>query len=320
MDPCLGLGWSGVDLFFVLSGFLIGGILLDARASSHYFKTFYLRRFYRIIPIYYAWILAYVLVMALFGTFLKAHVEGGNTPEAKYQILVQLIFLQNFGILSYSPIAGAWFAPTWSLAVEEQFYLIAPLIIRFLSKRFLYVFLAGVILAAPLIRLSSYYHFPRWNSDITLFYSLTPCRADALAIGILAALLWRDDAVRPWLSVHVKLLYGSVGGLAVGIVAFGRWFPSPFSVAQASVGYTWIAIFYASILLLSIAKSAGPIAWLARMRWLREIGRVSYCIYLIHAAVSVVFSAVLHVAIGHINGNRSIRGQRNRCRPLLRHS
>jgi peptidoglycan/LPS O-acetylase OafA/YrhL len=308
VNPFLGLGWSGVDLFFVLSGFLIGGILLDVRTSQHYFKTFYLRRFYRIIPIYYVWILAYVLLMAIAGTFLRTHIQGGNEPDAKYQTLVQLLFLQNFGILGYAPIARAWLSPTWSLAVEEQFYLLAPLVIRYLSKQALRVLLAVVIFTAPLLRVVFYYHFPRWNSDIALAYTLTACRADALAIGIFAALLWRTDAVRAWLTVHGRFFYGLVGGFGLGVVALGRWAPSPFSIVQTSVGYTWIALFYASTLLLAIAKPAGPIAWLARMPWLRELGRVSYCVYLIHLAVVVVLFAVLNATLGHLTGLESFVG------------
>src|SRR5579863_5157152 len=81
-------GWTGVDLFFVLSGFLIGGILLDVRTSPNYFKTFYLRRFYRIIPVYYVWIAIYLLVVAALGQFSS----GARTAA------VLFLFLQNFGM------------------------------------------------------------------------------------------------------------------------------------------------------------------------------------------------------------------------------
>ncbi len=296
------IGWSGVDLFFVLSGFLIGGILLEARASPHLFRIFYLRRFYRIIPIYYVWILAYVLVMATAGPFLRAHVQGGNLPDARYQVLAQLLFLQNFGILGYAPIAYAWLALTWSLAVEEQFYLVAPIVIRYLSKPSLRKFLAAVILGAPPLRLFFYYRFPRLTTALPVAYTLTPCRADALAMGVFTALLWRDDTVRAWLRVHRRLFYGLVGTFALGMMVLGKWFPSPFSIVQTSVGYTWNALFYSSVLLLAIAEPAGLTAWLLRVPWLRELGRVSYCVYLIHLAVSLIILALLRAAIGTLDG------------------
>src|ERR1700730_2320684 len=163
LERVIAFGWTGVDLFFVLSGFLIGGILLEVRESPQYFKTFYLRRFYRIIPVYFAWILCYILVMAVAGSFLAAHTSHANNDlwGSGHWLLIQFLFLQNFGTLNSLPsIAWIWFSPTWSLAVEEQFYLVAPLVIRFLSKTALYVFLATAILMAPALRVWIYYAMP----------------------------------------------------------------------------------------------------------------------------------------------------------------
>src|SRR3984957_16569101 len=127
------LSWSGVDLFFVLSGFLIGGILLDARDSPNYFTVFYARRVFRILPIYFAWVTAFLIFS---GSWLIA--------------LQQFLFLQNLRAMPYTPASFIWLAATWSLAVEEQFYLLAPAIIRFLSRLMLYLFWSAVILMAPL--------------------------------------------------------------------------------------------------------------------------------------------------------------------------
>ena len=80
-EQFIALGWTGVDLSFVLSGFLIEGILLDARSSPSYFKTFYFRRFYRIIPHYCGWIVCYLLVMALKGHFFSAHFSSLGGPD-----------------------------------------------------------------------------------------------------------------------------------------------------------------------------------------------------------------------------------------------
>jgi peptidoglycan/LPS O-acetylase OafA/YrhL len=146
------MGWSGVDLFFVLSGFLIGGILVDARNSPSYFKTFYTRRFFRIIPIYYLWILAYVVLVGVAGSFLRAHSNSGVITAPGMPIYAQFFFLQNLMVFPFAGLAGAWFGHLWSLAVEEQFYLVSPLVVRLLSTRMLTIFLACLIAAVPLLR------------------------------------------------------------------------------------------------------------------------------------------------------------------------
>jgi peptidoglycan/LPS O-acetylase OafA/YrhL len=129
------MGWSGVDLFFVLSGFLIGGILMDARGSVSYYHTFYVRRFCRIIPIYYAWITAYILLVGLAGAKVQVLSNSGVAPPLNLSIYSYYLFLQNLHIASLAGLAGAWFGHLWSLAVEEQFYLLAPLVIRFVAPR-----------------------------------------------------------------------------------------------------------------------------------------------------------------------------------------
>jgi peptidoglycan/LPS O-acetylase OafA/YrhL len=278
------MGWTGVDLFFVLSGFLIGGILLDVRSSPSYFKTFYVRRFYRIIPLYYVWILCYLVVVAFAGPFFSAYASSQGEPVASSHLYLLPAFLQNLGPVRYSAFAYAWFAPTWSLAVEEQFYLVAPIVIRLFSRRWLYWLLSLVIFSAPLLRLWVYYHVPRANG-FEPAYELMPCRADALAMGILAALLWRSRMFRLWMSNHASVLYGLAGMSLAGVFVLGRYSPLLWSFAMEFIGYTWIAGFYALILLLALGVPSGPVARLARMGSLRELGRVSYCLYIIHYVI-----------------------------------
>ena len=276
------MGWSGVDLFFVLSGFLIGGILLDARESRSYFRTFYMRRFFRIIPVYYAWIAAYIAMVTVGGSFLRAHAHTGVVEGVDFVILAQFLFLQNFGDFLASPISYWWFTATWSLAVEEQFYLVSPLLIRFLSRRRLTVFLGAVVAGAPLIRLFIRHQFA---NGMWLGYRLMPARADALAFGMLAAVAWRTPAFREWLSAHARFLYSAFAALLAGFLALWKWFPNPQQLLTQTVGYTWLALFYTVILLLALARPSGPIAAISRLGFLRDLGRISYCVYIIHAAV-----------------------------------
>src|ERR1700693_6110825 len=146
---CFRLVLAGIGRFLVLSGFLIGGILLQVRDSPNYFKTFYARRFFRIIPLYYAWILTYMVLSIFAGNFLSTRV--GSVQKIDISILAHFLFLQNFRDFLKSTVSFWWFSSTWSLAVEEQFYLVAPLLVRYLPKRALTLVLGLVTLGAPVL-------------------------------------------------------------------------------------------------------------------------------------------------------------------------
>src|SRR5205823_3917919 len=133
---------------------------------------------------------------------------AGDAPLIRHQLIALFLFLQNFGVIDYSPVSQAWFQPTWSLAVEEQFYLLAPFIVHVLPRRALYVFLTTIVVTAPFLRVWAHDHLPRGGGGLDLAYTLTPCRADALALGILAALLWRNDQFRERMANHPRILYG----------------------------------------------------------------------------------------------------------------
>jgi len=274
------LGWTGVDLFFVLSGFLIGGILLNVRDSPRYFQTFYARRFFRIIPLYFAWIVLYMVVATL-GSRCVSLVVGTIQP-VDLSILSHFLFLQNFRNILTSTVSFWWLSATWSLAVEEQFYLVSPWVVRFLSKRALTLFLVLVTVAAPLLR---WFIGSQGDSGPWLAYRLMPCRADSLAIGMLAAVAWSNAKSREWLAAHTALLYGLFAMLLAGVAYLWRWHSDPLKLLTQTVGYTWLAAFFAVSMLLTISRPASPLAFLARFRFFRELGGVSYCIYIIHTTV-----------------------------------
>jgi peptidoglycan/LPS O-acetylase OafA/YrhL len=282
------LGWTGVDLFFVLSGFLIGGILLAVRDSPDYFKTFYARRFFRIIPIYYAWIALYVLLSLIAGSFLTARV--GSVQKTGIFILAHLLFLQNFKDFLNSTVSFWWLSLTWSLAVEEQFYLVAPLLVRYLPKRILALALIAVMFGAPILRLVVRNSF---SSGPWLAYRLMPCRADSLAAGVLVALLWSNLKSRAWIEAHALLLYGLFAILFAGVAYLWRYHSDPLLLLTQTAGYTWLALFFALLLLLVLSRRASFLAALMRFSFLREIGGVSYCIYIIHTAVFLFCHQIL---------------------------
>ena len=138
-------GWVGVDLFFVLSGFLITGILLDTRDRVDYYRHFYIRRALRILPIYYA-VLA--LVTALSGSYFV----GGHT--AWPSLVFNLFYCSNLSILFGIPFQ---YPVLWSLAVEEHFYLLWPVIIRRFTRRAIVFSLVFVGVACPHITRSGFF-------------------------------------------------------------------------------------------------------------------------------------------------------------------
>ena len=154
----LRLYWSGVDLFFVLSGFLIGGILLDARTASNYFRVFYTRRFFRIVPIYGVLLVATVIVVRLSRAGYIGNYRELYTTMLPWPFFA--LFLQNIGMSIWHDYGTLPLGATWSLAVEEQFYLTLPLVIRLFSRRMLLRFIAAGVVAAPLVRTWFYHHDP----------------------------------------------------------------------------------------------------------------------------------------------------------------
>jgi peptidoglycan/LPS O-acetylase OafA/YrhL len=289
IHPFVAMGWAGVDLFFVLSGFLIGGILLDARTSPQYFKTFYIRRFYRIIPLYYAWICAYVLLVAVLGrTQLPS---TGLQPEASPPLYTYFVFLQNLRVFHFSGIAAAWLGVTWSLAVEEQFYLIIPLLIWLLPRRALSAALGAVILCAPLLRLAVHISA---QSGPALVNLLMPCRADAFAMGIMAAILWRDSEVRAYLAANGIVMPILLGASFAGFLAISAtWYSQPWSLGMQTIGLTAIAFFFAVTIFFALSSPTNAVASMMRTGWVCDIGVVSYCMYLIHLAIWGTFHILL---------------------------
>jgi peptidoglycan/LPS O-acetylase OafA/YrhL len=254
-------GWSGVDLFFVLSGFLVGGQLLDARATPGNVGTFYIRRLARTFPLYFL----LLLVVAATGR--------GVIP---WQALV---FLQNVLWSTTPPLGASWIQPTWSLAIEEQFYLLLPAAVLLLSRRQLAVLLGFVLLVAPLLR--------ALLMNSTASYYLLPCRADELALGIIAAMAVRDQGARQWLvSNHDKISAATLGLGAVSLGAIMAGLPD----AVMLVGFP--GLFYAGVLLLFVLRPT---------RGVRVIGRIgtwSYPLYLFHGPVSLSVASWLGHSLG----------------------
>jgi peptidoglycan/LPS O-acetylase OafA/YrhL len=282
------LGWSGVDLFFVLSGFLIGGILLDAKNSENYYRTFYARRIHRIFPIYYGWILLYLLIRTagtrLIPSFLPIAAVGIK------HLPFDLLFVQNFTQLPFGTFDWYWFLVTWSLAVEEQFYLVAPLLIRSLSKVSLTVTLCATVVLAPILREVLFRFTPAsymyWNT-------LMPCRADTFAVGILAALAWKSPEIRSFLSLRKRWVYATLIFLFAGCLFLLKFLPGTTNHITAIWGFSWLAFFYVTLMLTILLDPGGRLGRVMHLGWLRKLGGISYCLYIVHVPIDGILHAVL---------------------------
>jgi len=266
--------WSGVDLFFVLSGFLIGGILLDHRRSENLFRVFYLRRAFRIFPLYFLVLLSYVACLLL--RLDIPYLFTGHIPIWSYAT-----FLQNFTISWYA-VNPAYMGGSWSLAVEEQFYLLFPLVVYFTPPRKLAYVLLAALLAAPPFRIALYHWFSK--DHFLAFYVLMPCRMDALSVGVLCAMAYRSAYFSqlfkeniPWLR---PLVVAAFLFLICGID------PILSSKSMIFGGYTVLAILYGIILLDSILGPKGLLKRLTHVGWLRALGKIAYSVYLFHLAVA----------------------------------
>jgi peptidoglycan/LPS O-acetylase OafA/YrhL len=269
------LTWSGVDLFFVLSGFLIGGILLDSRDSPRYFKTFYMRRCCRILPLYTIMLLLFSLRFIVPNGLAGAFGKFSQTP---IPWLSYATFTQNFWMAWNGTFGAGTLAATWSLAVEEQFYLTVPLVIRSIRKSTLTFFLLLVIGLVPLLRTAIYFSFAHGRfAD----YVLMPCRADALSMGVLAALLLRDRSFSGWLRTHPNTLKKITLCLFLGLIPLTVW-GDAFSVPVITIGYSWLAMFYTGCLLIAVTSTSLSMQRALGNPVLLSFGTTAYCTYLLH--------------------------------------
>ncbi len=278
LQGCFRLGGYGVDLFFVLSGFLIGGTLLDYKASPRYFRTFYFRRFHRIFPLYYLWLGLYIVFALTVFRYLPASIRvtwSGWKPAVVYAI-----FVQNLIPKQIQGISASWLGPLWSLAVEEQFYLLMPLAVRFLSKRRLVQLLIAMVFLSPLLRVV----FSKWTHGAQ--YTATPLRADALAMGVLLALALRDKTWEARMRRGVNWLYTAIGVLFGAVLYLAAWSLAPSRRWDPPWGFTCMNLFFTALIILALMRPHGSWSRLCKHSALRNLGGISYCIYVIHLAVS----------------------------------
>ncbi len=255
--------WSGVDLFFVLSGFLIGGILLSKRNSPKYFVPFYVRRAARILPLYVLCLAAFYLTRPLHSSWI----HDSALPWYWYATL-----LQNIKMVA-QPSSALWLAPTWSLAVEEQFYLIVPVLIRFFRDRSIPHLIATVIVGSFCLR-ALLYMMSSHAAEAS--YVLLPSRADALMMGVAAAWIQQKGMIISRFRLYCLLLPVAC---SVGLLFWLT--PDRHSPAMMIVGYSLIACAYTLILMIAVRGGFTFLRW----RLLTSAGVLAYGLYLFHLPV-----------------------------------
>ncbi len=267
--------WTGVDLFFVLSGFLITGILLDTRNSERYFTSFYARRFLRIFPLYY---LVLFLAFVVLPKFPALHPVLAGQAELPPQWPYWL-YLTNFFIAGSGWVHG-WVDISWSLAIEEQFYLVWPLVIWLCPPRAVPLICVAVLLAEPILRILA----RESGMQALPIFVLPWYRLDGLAMGSLLAVAQRRGLM-PTLDRWVPaVVVGCVAGLVVCAIMGGHtWWWNRW---MQQYGYSLIALTGGAMLVGAIARPADS-RWprMLSAGWLRAFGKYSYCLYLIHAPV-----------------------------------
>lgn len=257
-------GWVGVNLFFVLSGFLITGILLDSRDKPNFYRRFYTRRALRILPAYYA-LLALLLLL-----------HSASAP------FVGLSFIYLANMTNFFGVASDY-GPLWSLAVEEHFYIVWPTLVRTIARRSLAFFSMAIVIIVPALRAVSFN-----RGGTTGWY--TWFVVDGLAAGSVLAVYLRGGRPRN----EVRRLCGTllVSAVLVGVVGYPFGITTRERVLGAALQYTTVNVFFGGILLLFLLLGSGPRKGFVQGPTLRFFGYISYGLYLNHLLAFRIYDRI----------------------------
>jgi peptidoglycan/LPS O-acetylase OafA/YrhL len=269
-------GVLGVDLFFVLSGFLITGLLLDAKGRPHYFRNFYARRTLRIFPLYYA-----VLAMLFLVLPRLAPLPPGLADARQHQAWLWS-YTANFFIAAKASWALTYVSHFWSLAIEEHFYLVWPLVVFAFRRETLERICLGVLAVALAERIALSLG---GVSELSISV-LTPCRVDTLCVGALLATVARREGSPAPLIRSVGPTALAIGAAIIGVSAWCAatqlWLP-----VLHQIRGTLYALFFGALTLLAVQPAErSRTARVFQNPVLRMFGKYSYGIYVYHGLIS----------------------------------
>jgi peptidoglycan/LPS O-acetylase OafA/YrhL len=278
-------GWIGVDLFFVLSGFLITGILFDARQTAHYFRNYYARRTLRIFPLYYGVLAVLFLVVPLFSNYF----DHPRAVQGYFWLYATNVYVGTHPDI-HAVTGWTSLAHLWSLAMEEQFYLVWPFVIWVCSRRQAIGVCAVVIAAA----IASRCFMTATGYAPESIYFLPWCRMDALAIGGLVALLARGPRGMEALVQPAK--YAVVPCTVIlAVMFFQEDVLNNVAPAMQTVGYTILAFFFAAVLVFTVqARHGSQLQRILTTSVLRTLGKYSYGMYVFHMLLYPALVMLFH--------------------------
>jgi peptidoglycan/LPS O-acetylase OafA/YrhL len=282
----LSLFLSGVDLFFVLSGFLIGGILLDSRDAPHYFQTFWIRRIGRIFPVAYLVLATYAAALFVTAHFNITRFDDWLLAEYRPPLWSFATFTQSLPIALHGYSGPRWMAMTWSLAIEEQFYLLFPIAVYFLPRKWLVALIVAGIVAAPILRGVLGRVLVDWYSA----YVLLPCRMDSLMYGVGVALIVRHKGALH-LTERYSYLFDAAALLLLYSTVWNHWAFTLWPGSQLE--HSFFAIMWAIVILRIFSCKNSPFNKIWRNTLLAKIGLISYGLYMYHQAVNGLVHGIL---------------------------
>jgi peptidoglycan/LPS O-acetylase OafA/YrhL len=289
-------GAFGVDLFFVLSGFLITGILFDSLQDDGYFRKFYARRALRIFPLYYGVLLVWFLLTPAW------HLVWGDMGW------LLVFYLQNFRaaqIMVFTPGHDIGLFHFWSLAVEEQFYLVWPAVVFFVrGRRRLLLFTLAGSAAALLLRIV----FLATGGSPFFVHAGVLFRADSLLLGGALALLYRSTAWERVLKIAPIGFLAAACLIVLSILYLTpRLQPNPLATAlwQEGLRYSLLALGFACLIAWSL-RPASIVQFVFQRNWLRFLGKYSYGLYVLHIFVLAAVQPILREWLFHVAHSKMI--------------
>lgn len=277
--------WSGVDIFFALSGFLITGILLREKQTPGYFSRFYIRRSLRIFPLYYA---ALIVIFILLPALHLPALDNPGIQRLQDAQAWMWAYSQDFAITYYNndffdpdPL---WVGHFWSLGVEEHFYLVWPLIVYLCTRRGLLLTSAFLIVAAPIVRFTMMHY----DMDPAAVYTFTFSRMDEFAIGGLLAMLVREREP----AEMMRWARWAAGATVLYLVVCVIKLKAPFywtNPEALGFGFSFLALGSTALIVFAISPQNTVIKAGLQLGWLRFLGKYSYGAYVLHTPLQQTF-------------------------------